>query len=226
MTDAIVTTILLVDDQPLVRTGLRQVFDTEPDLVVVGEGVDGIEAIEQTAQLAPDVVVMDIRMPRCDGIEATRRILAAGSQAKVLVLTTFDEDDYAYAALRAGANGFMIKDAPVEDLVRAVRVVATGHALLAPTATRRLVETMMGRVERPRPAAPRELDRLTEREREILLQLARGRTNLEIAQSLFVTESTVKTHVSRVLAKLGLRDRVHAVIAGYEWGLLIPGQSE
>jgi DNA-binding NarL/FixJ family response regulator len=225
MIAATTTTILLVDDQPLVRTGLRQVFDTEPDLMVVGEGADGIEAIERTLELAPDVLVMDIRMPRCDGIEATRRILAAGSQARVLVLTTFDEDDYAYAALCAGASGFMIKDAPVEQLVNAVRVVATGHALLAPSTTRRLVETMAGRGERVRPAAPRELDRLTEREREILLELAQGRTNLEIAQSLFVTESTVKTHVSRVLAKLGLRDRVHAVIAGYEWGLIVPGQS-
>jgi len=162
-----------------VRSGLRHVFETEPDLVVVGEGGDGIEAIEQTFELTPDVVVMDIRMPRCDGIEATRRILAAGSRAKVLVLTTFDEDDYAYAALCAGASGFMIKDSPVEQLVQAVRVVATGHALLAPTTTRRLIETMTGRVEHARPVAPRELDRLTDREREVLLELARGRTNLE-----------------------------------------------
>ena len=202
------------------RAGLRQVFDTEPDLEVVGEAGDGLEAIAQTAALAPDVVVMDVRMPRMDGIEATRRILASAEPPRVLILTTFDEDEYAYAALRAGASAFLIKDAPVEQLVQAVHVVADGHALLAPTTTRRLVEAMVSSTAPGSP--PPELARLTAREHEVLIALARGRTNQDIARELFLSESTVKTHVSRVLAKLGLRDRVHAVIAAYEWGLVLP----
>ncbi len=213
--------LLLVDDQPLVRAGLRMVFDTESELEVVGEAGDGVEAVSVARTTRPDVVVMDIRMPRMDGIEATRRLLAdpETSAAKVLVLTTFDDDTYAYQALVAGASGFLIKDAPVEQMVSAVRGVADGHSLIAPATTRRLIEQMSV----AGPTAPPQLHRLTDREREVLVAMARGRSNAEIASDLFVTEATVKTHVSRLLAKLGVRDRVHAVIAAYEWGVVSPG---
>jgi DNA-binding NarL/FixJ family response regulator len=219
------TRLLLVDDQPLVRAGLRMVFETEPDLEVVGEAGDGIEAVARVGELHPDVVLMDVRMPRMDGLAATRQILAQPDRAetRVLVLTTFDEDEYAYEALRAGASGFLIKDAPVEQLADAVRVVANGQALLAPTTTRRLVAEMATR--RSTAGPPEAFGRLTERERDVMAQLACGSTNQEIAQHLFVTEATAKTHVSRILAKLGLRDRVHVVIAAYEWGLVRPGSA-
>jgi DNA-binding NarL/FixJ family response regulator len=215
--------VVLVDDQPLVRAGLRMVFDTEDDLEIVGEAGDGVEAVATTRETRPDVVIMDVRMPRLDGLAATRRILddPATADTKVLVLTTFDEDEYVYDALRAGASGFLIKDAPVESLVSAVRVVVDGHALIAAATTRRLVAAMA----RPGAADARsaELRRITEREREVLVHLARGRSNAEIAAALYVSEATVKTHVSRLLAKLELRDRVHAVIAAYEYGLVAPG---
>jgi DNA-binding NarL/FixJ family response regulator len=220
-----VSRVLLVDDQPLVRAGLRMVFETEPDLEVVGEAADGVEAVAQVRETRPDVVLMDVRMPRMDGLAATRQILAQQSSAetRVLVLTTFDEDEHAYEALRAGASGFLIKDTPVEQLADAVRVVANGQALLAPTTTRRLVEEMVTRRSTGRP--PSTFGRLTERERDVVGLLARGLTNQEIAGQLFVTEATAKTHVSRILTKLELRDRVHVVIAAYEWGLVQPGSA-
>lgn len=217
------TRLLLVDDQPLVRAGLRLVFDTEPDLEVVGEAGDGVAAIESARTLRPDVVVMDIRMPLLDGVAATRRILAdpATVATRVLVLTTFDEDTYAYEALTAGASGFLIKDAPVEQMVTAVRSVADGHALIAASTTRRLVERMQS--PGPREPSPK-VARLTERELEVLALMARGGSNLEIAAAMFISEATVKTHVSRLLAKLEVRDRVHAVIAAYESGVVVPGE--
>lgn len=214
--------VLLVDDQPLVRAGLRLVLDTEPDISIVAEAGDGAAALQAAREHRPDLVMMDIRMPRMDGISATRAILADASirACRVIVLTTFDEEDVAYQALCAGASGFLLKDAPVEQMVSAVRGVADGHALIAPSTTRRLIERM---TSAQRPDAASALDRLTDREREVLLSLARGRSNAEIADDLVVSEATVKTHVSRLLAKLGVRDRVHAVIVAYEWGVVSPG---
>lgn len=217
--------VLLVDDHALARGGLRVVLDVQDDIEVVGEAGDGDEAVELALRLRPDVVVMDIRMPRVDGIEATRRLVAQGTTARVLVLTTFDLDQYVYEAIRAGAAGFLLKDAPPGQLVEAVRAVAAGETLLAPAVTRRLLERF---VRVPPPGAPRweGLDLLTEREVEVLRAVARGLSNREIADRLFLSEATVKTHVTRILAKLGLRDRVQAVVVAYESGLVQPGEPE
>ena len=220
------TRVLLADDQALVRGGLRKILDGEPDMEVVAEAADGLEAVEAARATRPDVAVMDIRMPRLDGIEATRRLVAAqGAQLRVLMLTTFGLDDYVFQALRAGASGFMLKDAPPEELVEAVRTVARGDALLAPAVTRAVVEEFARRPVAEPAAAPPGLGELTEREREVLAQLTRGRSNAEIAADLVVSEATVKTHVGRVLAKTGSRDRVQAVVFAYESGLVVPGDA-
>jgi DNA-binding NarL/FixJ family response regulator len=211
--------VLLVDDQPLVRTGLRTLIEEEPDIAVVGDAADGAAAVKAVAELAPDVVLMDIRMPVLDGLEATRRITASGSSARIVILTTFDLDAYVFEALRAGASGFLLKDAPSDEIVRAVRITAGGEALLAPSVTRRLIERFSGHT--PRAEAPR-LRELTEREREVLLLVAGGLSNAEIAQQLFLGETTVKTHVAHILDKLEVRDRVQAVVLAYESGLVAP----
>jgi DNA-binding NarL/FixJ family response regulator len=215
--------LLLVDDQPLVRAGLRMVFEPESDIEIVGEAADGDEALRRVRELGPDVALMDVRMPRRDGIQATRSVLggAFAEPPRVLVLTTFDDDEYVYEALRAGASGFLLKDAPPEALVAAVRAVVAGDALLAPAVTRRLVEGFAHR--RPAAAAPPGLAELTEREQEVFRLVARGLSNAEIAERLYVGESTVKTHVGHVLSKLDLRDRVQAVVLAYEAGVVEPG---
>jgi DNA-binding NarL/FixJ family response regulator len=212
--------VVLADDQPIVRAGFQTILDAQPDIEVVGEAADGVEAVAVVERLRPDVVVMDIRMPNLDGISATRRIFERDSSGatKVLVLTTFDLDDYVYDSLAAGASGFLLKDAGPEQLTEAIRVVAAGDALLAPSVTRRLIDDVVG-AGRRRLARPPELDELTPRELEVLRLVAAGLSNAEIAERLVVEETTVKTHVSRVLAKLGLRDRVQAVILAYEIGL-------
>jgi DNA-binding NarL/FixJ family response regulator len=215
--------LLLADDQPLLRTGFRMVLGSEPDLDVVGEAGDGAEAVDLARRLLPDVVLMDIRMPRMDGVAATRAIVAARLPVRVLILTTFDLDEYIVGALRAGASGFLAKDVPAEDLVTAIRTVAAGDAVVAPRILRRLLERFAQVLPDPTAAAPRELDVLTEREREVLIQVARGQSNAEIARELQVSETTVKTHVGHVLTKLGLRDRVQAVVLAYESGLVRPG---
>ncbi|GAA3198441.1 response regulator transcription factor [Dactylosporangium siamense] len=212
--------MLVADDQALVRTGFRMILENTDDMQVVGEAGDGARAAAMALDLRPDVVLMDIRMPGVDGVEATRRICAAGLQTRVMVLTTFDLDEYVYAALRAGASGFLLKDTLAGDLLSAVRVVARGDAVVAPSVTRRLLERHIGTGPAPAPTA---LDTLTDREREVLSLIARGLSNLEIAARLHLTEGTVKTHVSRVLAKLDLRDRVQAVVHAYESGLIRPG---
>jgi DNA-binding NarL/FixJ family response regulator len=212
--------VVLADDQELVRAGFRMILAGEDDLEVVGEAGDGAAAVELVERERPDVVLMDIRMPALDGIEATRRLAAGGSGAHVLVLTTFDRDEYVYRALEAGAAGFLLKTAPPTRLVEAVRTVAAGEALLAPSLTRRLIEDYL---RRPRPQAQTRLNDLTERELEVLRLLADGFSNAEIAQRLVVSDATVKTHVNHVLAKLALRDRVQAVIYAYESGLVQPG---
>jgi DNA-binding NarL/FixJ family response regulator len=214
--------VLVADDQALMRGGFRMILDAQNDIEVVGEAIDGRDAVEQYRRLSPDVVVMDVRMPAMDGIEATRRLTAAAPPARVLILTTFDLDEYVYEALRAGASGFLLKDRPPEELVGAVRVVATGEALIAPSVTRRLIEEFARRPGAPR--QPEGLAELTEREREVLVLMARGRSNTEIAADLFVAETTVKTHVGHVLAKLRLRDRAQAVVVAYESGLVHPGE--
>jgi DNA-binding NarL/FixJ family response regulator len=216
--------IVLADDQPLVRAGFRMILEAEDDIDVVGEAGNGEEAVAITRQLHPDVVLMDIQMPKLNGLEATRRIAQdANAGSRILILTTFERDDYVFEALRAGASGFMLKNAAPEDLVRAVRVVATGDALLDPAITRRVIEDYAQR------AAPRKNDtrlgRLTEREREVLRLLATGKSNAELAAHLYLGEGTVKTHVSHVLGKLGLRDRVQAVVFAYETGLVEPGEA-
>ncbi|MFI6502062.1 response regulator [Nonomuraea typhae] len=214
-------TVVVADDQELVRSGFALIVDSQPDMSVVAEAGDGRAAVEAVRTVKPDVALLDIRMPELDGIEAAR-IICAETGAKVIMLTTFDQDDYVYDALRAGASGFLLKDVRRDDLVHAVRVVAGGEALLAPAVTRRLVDDVVRRNVRPGPP-PAALGRLTERERETLTLLGRGLSNAEIAATLVVSEHTVKTHVSNVLTKLGLRDRVQAVIAAYESGLLRPG---
>ena len=218
--------IVIADDQVMVRAGFRLLLDTEPDIEVVGEATDGDEALRTARRTRPDVVLMDVRMPVLDGIEATRRLLAdVEVMCRVLVLTTFDLDEYVFGALAAGASGFLLKDAPPEELIAAIRVVAAGDALLAPTVTRRVIERFATLPSRPH-AEPRDLARLTPREREVLLQVARGRSNAEIARRLVVSETTAKTHVGHILTKLGLRDRVHAVVYAYEAGVVVPGETE
>jgi DNA-binding NarL/FixJ family response regulator len=215
--------VLLVDDQPLLRTGFRMVLSAEPDLVVVGEAGDGEQAIALTRTLEPAVVLMDIRMPRLDGVAATRAIVESGAASRVLVLTTFDLDEYVVGALRAGASGFLSKDVPAEDLIAAIRTVAAGDAVVSPRILRRLLHAVADRLPDPAPAQAAALQVLTEREREVLGLVAKGRSNSEIAAELFVSEATVKTHVGHVLTKLGLRDRVQAVVLAYESGLVRPG---
>jgi DNA-binding NarL/FixJ family response regulator len=214
--------VLIADDQALVRGGFRSILDGQDDIEVVGEAEDGVEAVEAAGRLRPDVVLMDVRMPGVDGIEATRRIAALGLDARVLVLTTFDVDDYVYDAMKAGASGFLLKSAPPRQLAEAVRTIAAGDALLAPSVTRRLVEQF---VKRPPPGAaiPSGLETLTERELDVLRVLARARSNAEIAAELFVSEATVKSHVNRLLGKLDLRDRAQAIVLAYESGLVEPG---
>ncbi len=215
--------VLIADDQVLVRAGFRAILEMEEDLEVVGEAVDGGEAVSVARTLRPDVVLMDVRMPGVDGIEATRQLLRDGDAPRVLMLTTFDLDEYVYEAMKAGASGFLLKDALRDQLVSAVRTVAAGDALMAPALVRRLIEDY---VRRPAPSSgpPVELDDLTEREREVLVLIARGLSNAEIAGRLFVSEATVRTHVTHILAKLGLRDRVQAVVVAYETGLIRPGE--
>jgi DNA-binding NarL/FixJ family response regulator len=217
------TRVLLADDQAMVRVGFRMILESEPDIEVVGEAGGGDEAEKAARSLRPDVVLMDIQMPGGDGLEATRNITStAGLPTRVVILTTFERDDYVYGALQAGASGFLLKNASPEELVRAVRVVAAGDALLAPSVTRRIIEQFAGRPVNSQRPAP-ELESLTQREREVLLMLAGGKSNAELAEALFVTEGTIKTHVSSVLMKLDLRDRVQAVILAYESGLVTPG---
>ena len=216
--------VLIADDQALVRGGFRLILEAEDDITVCGEAEDGGMALDLVATTAPDVIVMDVRMPVLDGVEATRRLLARGGERpRVLMLTTFDLDDYVYEALRAGASGFLLKDIDPPELVRAVRAVDAGEALLAPTITRRLIEQY---TQRPRPgaSAPAALAELTPRELHVLREIARGLSNGEIAQALFLSPATVKTHVARILMKLGLRDRVQAVVYAYESGVVEPGQ--
>jgi DNA-binding NarL/FixJ family response regulator len=212
--------ILVVDDQPLVRSGFRMVIEERPDLELVGEATDGVRALglapELARELDPDVILMDVRMPNLDGVEATRRLVDAGTRARILVLTTFDLDEYVYAAIRAGASGFLLKDVEPAELVDAIRVVAAGNSLFGPAATERLLSRFA------EPPTGRSLDELTERELEILTLLATGLSNAELAERLFLSETTVKTHVSSILRKLHVRDRVQAVIAAYDAGLVSP----
>ncbi len=217
--------VLLVDDQAMVRAGFRMIVEAEADITVVGEAGDGIEAVDAARRCAPDVILMDVRMPRMDGIEAASQLLAdrRARNPRVLMLTTFDLDDYVYAALRAGVSGFMLKDAPAEQLVEAIRVVAAGEALLAPSVTRRLIEEISTRPTRETAPIPG-LDQLTERELEVLRLVAKGMSNAEIAEQLYLGEATIKTHVGRMLMKLNLRDRVQAVVLAYESGLITPGE--
>jgi DNA-binding NarL/FixJ family response regulator len=214
--------VLLADDQAMVRAGFRMILESEPDIAVVGEVADGEQAVASTRRLRPDVVMMDIQMPGGDGLHATRRITQdAELQSKVVILTTFESDEYVFEALQAGASGFLIKNAPPEELLQAVRVVAAGEALLAPSVTRRMIQQFARRTVRPDVGA--RLESLTQREREVLAMLARGMSNAELAAELFVSEGTIKTHVSSLLSKLGLRDRVQAVVLAYESGLVTPG---
>ena len=216
--------VVLADDQPLIRSGLRVLIADTEDLTVVGEAGTGAEAVDLVRQTRPDVVVMDIRMPGMDGIEATRLITADATPPHVLVLTTFDDDEYVYGALRAGASGFLVKDMALDDILGAIRVVAAGDALIAPSVTRRLIEGFVGRgAPGPRrPAATRTTDAITDREREVLTLVARGRSNSEIAEELHITVATAKAHIARLFTKLDARDRVHLVIIAYEMGLVAP----
>jgi DNA-binding NarL/FixJ family response regulator len=221
-----VITILLVDDEPLLRLGFRLVLESQPDLTVVGEAADGAAALARTAELDPDVVLMDVRMPGVDGITATREIVRGSPRSRVLILTTFDIDEYAFPGLKAGASGFLLKNVPPDDLLTAIRAVARGDAVVAPTVTRRLLDTVADRLPDPAPdggpPTARGLHRLTERELEVLEKVAAGLSNAEIAGELVLSEATVKTHVGRILGKLELRDRVQAVVLAYETGLVRP----
>jgi DNA-binding NarL/FixJ family response regulator len=217
--------VLLCDDQALVRSGFRMILDAREDLEVVGEAEDGLQAIALARKLDPDVILMDVRMPELDGVEATRRLVAVGSRARILILTTFDLDEYVYEAIRAGASGFLLKDVQPSQLVDAIRVVAAGEALLAPTVTRRLLDRFADTLQADDGTPPPSLDSLTEREREVLKLLASGLSNAELAERLFLSETTVKSHISSVLRKLDLRDRVQAVVLAYEAGLVRPGNT-
>ena len=216
--------VLLVDDQSLVRMGFRMILEAETDITVVGEAGDGAAAVSMTVALRPDVVLMDVRMPGVDGIDATAAITAAGGPAKVLILTTYDLDHYVYAGLRAGASGFLLKDAPPADLLAAIRTVADGAAVLAPSTTRRLIDRFVPLLPDPERSSRRDslLEALTDREAEVFRLLARGQSNREIASELYLSESTIKIHVGHILAKLNLRDRVQAVVQAYESGLITP----
>ena len=217
------TTVLIADDQALVRVGLRKILESEPEMSVVGEAGDGEDAVTEARRLRPDIVLMDIRMPVLDGIEATRRILAAQPSTRVLILTTFGLDTYVYDALRAGASGFMLKDAPPEEIAAAVRIVASGEALLAPAVTRAVIEEFARHQPVAASAPPPAVAELTPREQEVFALLARGMSNPEICEQLVISEATAKTHVARILQKLDLRDRVQTVIYAYETGLVAPG---
>ena len=222
-------TVLLVDDQPLLRMGFRLILEGEDDLRIVGEASDGAEAVRLVRELDPDVVLMDVRMPVLDGIEATRAITGTGSGARIIILTTFDVDEYAFAGLQAGASAFLLKDVAPPELISAVRVVASGDAVVAPRVTQRLLETYVRGANRPAPAAaPRDplLEDLTPRETEMLEAMAEGLSNAEIAHRYFLSEATVKTHVRRILTKLHLRDRVQAVVYAYETGLVVPSNPD
>jgi DNA-binding NarL/FixJ family response regulator len=213
--------VLLADDQPLVRAGLRVLIDNTPDIDAVGEAGNGAEAVRLAGETQPDVILMDIRMPGMDGIEATR-VLSGGT--KVLILTTFDDDDYVYAALRAGASGFLVKDMALDDILAAIRTVAAGDALIAPNVTRRLIEDLADRRPRPAPPTGRDLSAITGREREVLTLIGQGLSNAEVAERLFITVSTTKAHVARLLTKLDARDRVQLVIVAYDAGLVSPSR--
>lgn len=215
--------VVLVDDQPLLRLGFRMVLDAQPDMAVVAEAGDGEEALAVVREHQPDVVLMDVRMPKMDGVEATRRIVESGSRSRVLILTTFDLDEYAFAGLRAGASGFLLKNVPPEDLLSAIRAVATGDAVLAPSVTRRILDALADRLPVAAERDDSKLAGLTPREREILVEIATGESNPQIARRLVLSEATVKTHVGRILAKLHLHDRVQAVVLAYESGLVRPG---
>ena len=222
-------TVLLADDQPLLRMGFRLILEGEDDLHIVGEASDGADAVRQVRELNPEVVLMDVRMPVLDGIEATRAITASGSGARIIILTTFDVDEYAFAGLQAGASAFLLKDVAPSELINAVRVVASGDAVVAPRVTQRLLETYVRGASRPAPAAaPRDplLEELTPRETEMLEAMAEGLSNAEIAHRYFLSEATVKTHVRRILTKLHLRDRVQAVVYAYETGLVVPSNPD
>jgi DNA-binding NarL/FixJ family response regulator len=216
--------VVIADDQQLVRAGFTMILDAEGDIDVVGEASDGRQAVSEVRRLRPDVVLMDIRMPELDGIEATRQLAVSEDAPRILILTTFDLDEYVYEALRAGASGFLLKDTPPEQLVDAIRVVAGGDSLLSPSVTKRVIEEFVAK-KRPAQTKPRGLDELTAREHEVLMLVARGLSNAEIARELWVSETTVKTHVARMLMKLGIRDRVQAVVLAYEAGVVEPGQN-
>lgn len=228
MTQTQPITVLLVDDQPLLRMGFRLILEGEDDLRIVGEASDGAEAVRQARELKPDVVLMDVRMPVLDGIEATRAITAAGATARIIILTTFDVDEYAFAGLQAGASAFLLKDVAPAELIQAVRVVASGDAVVAPRVTQRLLETYVRGAARPAASTQRDslLQDLTPRETEMLEAMAEGLSNAEIAHRYFLSEATVKTHVRRILTKLHLRDRVQAVVYAYETGLVVPSNSD
>ncbi len=223
------TRVLLADDQELMRMGFRMVIDTQADLEIVGEAANGLEAVEAVRRLEPDVVLMDVRMPELDGVEATRQIVQSQSAARIIILTTFDLDEYVYAALRAGASGFLLKDALPADLLSGVRAVASGDAVVAPSVTRRLLASFASRLPAPAARTDSEQDErmqlLTAREREVLLHVAASRSNAEIAERLVLSEATVKSHVGRILSKLDLRDRVQIVVFAYENGLVTPARS-
>jgi DNA-binding NarL/FixJ family response regulator len=217
--------VLIADDQALMRAGFRMILEAEPDLEVVGEATTGHEAVAEAGRLRPDVVLMDVRMPEMDGIEATRRLLEGNGDTKVVMLTTFDMDEYVYEALRAGASGFLVKDVPPEQLIAGIRSVASGDALLAPSVTQRLIQEFVRRPPDGIRTPPPQLSRLTAREVEVLRMMARGLSNGEIGSELFVSETTVKTHAAHLLSKLGVRDRVQAVVFAYESGVVAPGES-